>query len=41
MVYLAIKTFKTDDKNPESKFKVSKDFSTLLNITEELFLNGE
>lgn len=30
----------TDKKNPESKFKVSKDFYTLLNITQELFLNG-
>ena len=29
-----------DNKNPESKFKVSKDFYTLLNITQELFLNG-
>ena len=34
------KLLKSDDKNPESKFKVSKDFYTLLNITEELFLNG-
>ena len=29
-----------DNKNPESKFRVSKDFYTLLNITQELFLNG-
>ena len=34
------KLLKNDDKNPESKFKVSKDFYTLLKITEELFLNG-
>jgi hypothetical protein len=35
------KLLKKNEKKPESKFKVSKDFYTLLNITKELFLHRE